>query len=175
MMKTKPTAGSYILLLKLPSEQTLTVGRLPARYFPRGYYAYVGSGMGGLEARINRHFRNNKKLHWHIDYILKKAYIIGIFLCEADNRMECAITQSLSHQFDWVPGFGCSDCRCRSHLFFDANERHMKKLIIVTLNSLSIQARLVRKLAQGTQSPAQPAFTVHHRYQKSVQSPTLPA
>ena len=98
--------GSYTLLIQLPEEQTITTGRLKATYFPRGYYAYVGSAMGGFKSRLNRHLKSNKKPHWHIDYLLEKASISEIILCETKDRAECAIAQALSCQFDSIPGFG---------------------------------------------------------------------
>ena len=134
--------GSYILLIELSEEQIITAGSLPARYFPCGCYAYVGSAMGGLEARISRHLKSNKKRYWHIDYLLEKASITGVVLCETDDRAECAIAQALSGQFDSVPGFGCSDCRCRSHLFFTSEENEMKPTIMATLESQGMMPRL---------------------------------
>ena len=127
--------GSYVLLIQLPKEETITIGSLKTLHFPRGYYAYVGSAMGGFKARISRHLKSNKKRHWHIDYLLDKASITGIILGETTARTECTIAQALSRQFDSVPGFGCSDCRCHSHLFFSANESQMKSTIMATLKS----------------------------------------
>ena len=114
--------GSYVILIELPEEQTISIGSLKAIYFPRGYYAYVGSAMGGFKSRLNRHLKSNKKPHWHIDYLLNKASINRIILCETEDRTECTIAQALSHQFDSIPGFGSSDCKCRSHLFFIADK-----------------------------------------------------
>ena len=31
--------------------------------------------MGGLDARVARHLRAEKKLHWHIDYLLERASV----------------------------------------------------------------------------------------------------
>ena len=129
--------GSYVLLIQLPEEQTITIGSLKAIYFPRGYYAYVGSAMGGFKSRLNRHLKSNKKPHWHIDYLLEKASISEIILCETNDRMECTIAQALTGQFDSIPGFGSSDCKCRSHLFFATDK--MKTTIMATLNSLPIK------------------------------------
>ena len=129
--------GSYVLLIELPEEQTITIGSLKAIYFPRGYYAYVGSAMGGFKSRLNRHLKSNKKPHWHIDYLLEKASISEIILCETKDRTECAIAQALSCQFDSIPGFGSSDCKCRSHLFFATDK--MKPTIMATLSSLPIK------------------------------------
>ncbi len=126
-----------MLLIQLTEEQTITTGRLKATYFPRGYYAYVGSAMGGFKSRLNHHLKSNKKLHWHIDYLLEKASIIDMILCETNDRVECTIAQALTGQFDSIPSFGSSDCKCRSHLFFATDK--MKPTIMATLSSLPIK------------------------------------
>ncbi len=136
--------GSYILLIPLPEGQMIKAGGLPDTYFPSGCYAYVGSAMGGFTSRLNRHLKQNRKPLWHIDYLLQKANISGIALCETDDRVECVIAQALSHQFDCIPGFGSSDCKCLSHLFFSADENQMKQTILATLNSLPISKRIHR-------------------------------
>ncbi|MFC2066897.1 DUF123 domain-containing protein [Chloroflexota bacterium] len=130
--------GAYVLLVKLPEEQTITVGRLKDVYFPRGYYAYVGSAMGGVKARVSRHLRRNKKLHWHIDYLLEKASVVDISVCQTEDRAECAIAQALGSKFDSIPGFGSSDCHCQSHLFFAAEVSQMKAAIEAIPGSLAM-------------------------------------
>ena len=141
--------GSYVLLIKLTEEQTITIGRRQAQHFPGGYYAYVGSAMSGFKSRISRHLKKDKKLHWHIDYLLQKAVIDNIILCPTDDRAECTIAQALSHQFDAIPGFGASDCKCRSHLFLASDK--MEPTIITTLHRLDMNPGLIRTdfLAQG--------------------------
>jgi Uri superfamily endonuclease len=129
--------GSYILLIQLPEEQTIAIGHRQTWCFPGGFYAYVGSAMGGLKPRLRRHLSDHKRLHWHIDYLLQKASIDSILLCETDERAECAIAQALSHQFDSIPGFGSSDCKCRSHLFWSADE--MKTSVLTILNRLEMR------------------------------------
>ena len=136
--------GSYILLIKLPTEQTIRIGSLNTIQFPRGGYAYVGSAMGGFKARLNRHLKGNKRLHWHIDFLLQKAGISNIILGETTDKAECAIAQALSRQFDSIPGFGSSDCKCGSHLFFTTEENKLKSTIMTTLELLSIQPRLAK-------------------------------
>jgi Uri superfamily endonuclease len=49
--------GSYILLLELTKSQNITVGRLGILLFLKGVYAYVGSALNGIEARVKRHLR----------------------------------------------------------------------------------------------------------------------
>jgi len=133
--------GSYVLIIKVPSEQVIKIGSLNTIHFPAGYYAYVGSAMGGLKSRLSHHLRGSKKPHWHIDYLLQQAAISSIILCETKDRTECTIAQALSHQFDSIPGFGCSDCRCKSHLFYAPQE--MKTTIMKTLNLLSLAPKWV--------------------------------
>ena len=134
--------GSYILLIELAEEQTIAIGSLGVLYFPPGHYAYVGSAMGGVESRLNRHFRGTKKIHWHIDYLLQKASISSAITCETKDKVECTIARALKAQFDSTPGFGSSDCKCPSHLFFANDGSQMKSTLLATLNSLGIQPGL---------------------------------
>ena len=134
--------GSYILLIKLPEEQTITIGSRQPMHLPGGYYAYVGSAMGGFKSRLRHHLNDNKRLHWHIDYLLQKASIDSIILYETNDRAECTVAQALSRQFESIPGFGSSDCKCRSHLFLAADE--MKSTILAILNQLNIKPELAR-------------------------------
>lgn len=136
--------GSYILLIQLPEEQTITVGSLKAISFPGGYYAYVGSAMGGFKPRLRHHLKDSKKPHWHIDYLLQKASVISLILCETTDKAECAIAQALSHQFDSIPGFGSSDCKCQCHLFLAADE--MKSTILAILNQLGHKINMSKVL-----------------------------
>ena len=129
--------GSYVLLIQLPEAQTINTGSLKAIVYPRGYYAYVGSAMGGFKSRLNRHLKTGKKPRWHIDYLLEKASLCGLILGETEERLECAIARALNRQFMSVPGFGCSDCPCPSHLFMASEE--MEPTVLATLNRLNIR------------------------------------
>ncbi|MFC2005055.1 DUF123 domain-containing protein [Chloroflexota bacterium] len=139
--------GSYVLISKLPEEQVITVGSLKTLHFSRGYYAYVGSALGGVKPRLNHHLQRNKKPRWHIDYFLQRASINNIIICETEDRVECTIAQALSRQFDSIPGFGSSDCKCSSHLFFAVEE--MAQEITMMLNSLGMKPRLTDNLNRG--------------------------
>ena len=115
----KPTTkGSYVLIIKLLSAQTIKVGGLGEIYFPAGQYAYVGSAMGGFKSRLPHYFRKDKKLHWHIDYLLQKTRISSIIISESHERIECTIAKALMRQFQCIVGFGSGDCKCKGHLFF---------------------------------------------------------
>jgi len=143
--------GSYVLLIKLPEEKTIVVRRLGSVLFPCGNYAYIGSALGGLKQRLGHHLRTEKKLHWHIDYLLEKAHIEEIITCEAEERTECTIARALGERFESVPGFGASDCRCRSHLFFDTAD--MAGRVMSTLERLSLRSALV-DIRSGERLPA---------------------
>ena len=127
-------SGSYVLLLRLDEARTITAGRRPRQRFAAGYYAYVGSALNGLSARLERHLRKEKRLHWHIDYLLLEARIVDIVTCRSQERTECLIAATLAERFDAVAGFGASDCRCRSHLF--RNRGKMKATVTAALREL---------------------------------------
>ena len=123
--------GGYILVVELADDEETQVGKLGLVLFPGGFYAYVGSAMKGLESRIARHLRQGKNLHWHIDYLLDKAKVSQIILCETAERVECLLAQALARVFPPVPGFGASDCRCQSHLFWVGKEQKVKVASVI--------------------------------------------
>lgn len=110
--------GVYILLAFLTKDTKLKTGALGKVRLKKGLYAYSGSAMGGLEQRIGRHLRKSKKLHWHIDYLLEKAEIQKVLVKETESKSEeChAAANLLNSGGTPVIGFGCSDCKCKSHL-----------------------------------------------------------
>jgi len=112
-------SGSYLLLLKLEQEKDITVGRLGRRKFPKGYYIYVGSAMRCLTARMARHGRKHKRLHWHIDYLTQETDVLVSLPVRSSQRVECEMAQALSLTLAQGPaGFGSSDCPCLTHLFW---------------------------------------------------------
>lgn len=117
--------GTYALIAKLDSQTTVSVGKLGRFNFPPGYYMYFGSALGGLSARIARHLRRAKRLHWHIDYLLQSAEVIQVWSSSGDERLECEwyhTARDLPLSQDIVPGFGSSDCTCPSHLVYSKTE-----------------------------------------------------
>ncbi len=115
------TSGVYHLIIHLSSDTIIEIGKLGEYHFQSGYYVYTGSAMRGLEQRIARHQRSNKRLHWHIDYLLKHGQIIEVMTHITKERQECQFNQmimSLSGCCIPVKGFGSSDCNCLSHLAF---------------------------------------------------------
>ena len=63
-----------------------------------GQYAYVGSahGPGGLRARVGRHLRAEKPLHWHIDYLtaaLPVMHVVTVVVTDGA-RLECYLGEA---------------------------------------------------------------------------------
>lgn len=112
--------GTYVLLIELKEDKKIKVGKLGNILFKKGFYAYVGSALNGIEKRVERHRSSNKKMHWHIDYLLEHAELKDVFYRESDKKEECKIAKELSKNLESVDGFGCSDCKCRSHLFYSS-------------------------------------------------------
>ena len=63
--------GTYCLIIELKKSIKTKIGALGKIEFMPGYYVYVGSAMNSIESRVKRHLADDKKLHWHIDYLLK--------------------------------------------------------------------------------------------------------
>ncbi len=94
------------------------MGSLGAVRFPAGNYIYIGSGMGGLGPRVERHLRRDKKVKWHIDGFLAVATIRGAVLFPSARRNECALARRVTGfpGASVIVGFGSSDCGCPGHL-----------------------------------------------------------
>lgn len=107
---------SYSLFIKVEQTQIITVGRFGRFEFISGNYIYSGSARRNLLARVNRHLRKEKKLRWHIDYLLN-APTVDIIKVLVSTSQECGSVAAGGGSI-LVPGFGASDCRsgCGSHL-----------------------------------------------------------
>ena len=109
------------MVLNLPEEQMVPVGKLGMCKFIAGYYFYFGSALNGLEGRLSRHLRSEKKLHWHIDYLAVVSDVVDVWWIEDEARRECewaASARGVTGVSIPVPKFGSSDCRCTSHLMY---------------------------------------------------------
>ncbi len=111
-------AGAYVLLIDLADP---FAGCFASRDFTLapGRYAYCGSakGPGGIAARVGRHFRPNKKPHWHVDQLTIAARHIGAIAVPAGSECELSARLAKAGATMPLPGFGSADCRiCAAHL-----------------------------------------------------------
>ncbi len=123
--------GTYTLVMFLPEPRRIKVGALGELYFSEGYYAYTGSALGGGGfARVTRHRAvasgKNKTKQWHIDYLLPYVEVVEVV---TSPRPECAVAGYIDGRLARVPGFGCSDCRCPSHLHYSEALDRAKKAV----------------------------------------------
>lgn len=122
----EPNSGLYVLVLRVDSPASVRVGALGRLDFGPGYYAYCGSARRNLSSRISRHMARRKKLRWHIDYLTCRRNVsVELARIFPGNAMtECGLNSVVreSPGARSVPGFGCSDCTCDSHLIFFGDE-----------------------------------------------------
>jgi Uri superfamily endonuclease len=114
------TPGTYVLVVNLDQPANIRVGKRSSQQFRSGYYLYVGSafGPGGLKSRVGRHIRSEKKMRWHIDYLLPHTNLCWLWYLPMQ-RLECTWSQAIAtiEAANPITGFGASDCRCSSHLY----------------------------------------------------------
>ncbi|MQF69699.1 GIY-YIG nuclease family protein [SAR202 cluster bacterium AD-804-J14_MRT_500m] len=134
--------GIYMLMVQAKLSENITVGKLGTIRMSPGWYCYVGSAMGGVSGRLQRHLSQTKKLWWHIDYMLKRYRPSTVIWAHSEERFECAIAQKLTvDRVKIIPGFGSSDCRCPSHLFFDSHIKPLKANVKTILYDLGLVPR----------------------------------
>ncbi len=115
--------GAYLLAVHLP--RTVNLNRLGRSAEP-GFYVYAGSayGAGGIAARLRRHMRPQKAVHWHIDRLTVKADCMAALAVPGGD--ECALVEALLSGGRFkvaVRGFGSSDCRrCEGHLLVKSKD-----------------------------------------------------
>jgi len=110
--------GIYCLIIFLNKSKNIRIGKRK-KLFPKGYYCYVGSALNNLEKRIQRHYSKRKKFHWHIDYFLKHARIVDTVI-KTNSKDECDLSRKIKSLGGRVTlkGFGSSDCKCDTHLYY---------------------------------------------------------
>jgi len=112
--------ATYCLIINLINNSKISIGKIGDLDFNKGYYVYIGSALNSLEGRIKRHLRDEKKLFWHIDYLLnsKNSKIDEVILEKSTEKWECQIAEEIAEHGQAIIKFGCSDCKCPSHLFY---------------------------------------------------------
>jgi Uri superfamily endonuclease len=110
-------------------------------------------GSAGFK-RVARHLDvsagRRKTLKWHVDYLLTGSEVIETIAIRTQKRIECRIANNLAKNplLVAIRGFGSSDCRCPSHLFFSRRLRDLE----------NAKNRLVENLClkkEGKSAPAE--------------------
>jgi len=121
---------TYILVLE---KRTATPVPLKKQtiFMGRGIYIYVGSAKRGMESRLARHTKKEKKLFWHIDYVTSRpdVRVKAIFLSP---RQECTTLREVSRLGVFFGRrLGASDCTCPSHFIYvpGCNLRQVKSTL----------------------------------------------
>ncbi|UCD71468.1 MAG: GIY-YIG nuclease family protein [Syntrophobacterales bacterium] len=137
--------GIYLLMIRLYGRRLIQIGGLGYRFFHRGSYGYVGSAKRRMNSRLNRHLKDGKRLHWHIDYLLQYAEIEVVVYGQCHSDKECMLAKELSHVFQCLPGFGSTDCKCTSHLFFSPDRRPLVRSGYGSFRRIGLTPRLYLK------------------------------
>ncbi len=111
---------TYILSIEVNKDIRISIGKLGNVSFSKGFYLYVGSARNRLNSRLRRHLSADKKLFWHIDYLLNSSAARLKRIWTGGDRRECAIVGLINNNLssEIVRNFGSSDCRCPGHLIF---------------------------------------------------------
>ncbi len=126
--------GIYTLILDLCESQEIRIGSLGRLDFPAGFYAYTGSarGPGGLK-RVDRHIQvlvgQKKTRRWHIDYLLPNTSFQEVVITKTPRDLECRIARNIGESQHAVPGFGCTDCKCKSHLHYSEDLQQLREAV----------------------------------------------
>ena len=115
--------GTYALFFKSKQKNRISVGKLGSLNLQPGYYIYIGSafGPGGLKSRVGHHNKISSRHHWHIDYLGEYLSPAEVWYTYDTIHREHQWSQALAHARGVstpLSGFGSSDCRCKSHLYF---------------------------------------------------------
>lgn len=119
-----PDKGNYCLIINMKKNSTIEIGAKGNLFFKKGYYVYVGSALGSLSKRVKRHLSNDKKKHWHVDYLLlnKNTEIKQVIYTYCTKKIECDISHNINKNTpNYIKSFGCTDCNCDSHLYYFDN------------------------------------------------------
>jgi len=121
------------LIISVSEDFEIIVGCLGKVLFKKGNYIYIGSAKGCLEARLRRHLRKDKKVYWHIDYLLKNEKVRILQIWAIQKSIECwtadIFNKKISLSEIVKKGFGSSDCNCLTHLFYIKNKEQAERIL----------------------------------------------
>lgn len=138
--------GCYCLIIHVKATTEIKIGKKLGKIkFEKGYYVYVGSAMNSLESRLNRHLSDEKKMHWHVDYLLKQSEIVEIIYNESTKKIECDLSEYISTKSKGITDFGCSDCECESHLYYFKTKKEAIECVENAYKSIAMEFKYFKK------------------------------
>ena len=148
MTKKVILKGTYCLIIHLRVQTAIEVGKKGTINFKEGYYIYVGSALNSLESRLKRHLSSDKKLFWHVDYLLSSSNseIDEIVFAVDNSKWECNLASEISLDGIEISGFGCSDCKCNSHLFHFEDREESINCCIKAFNAIKLEPKMLDDL-----------------------------
>jgi Uri superfamily endonuclease len=88
--------------------------------------------------RVDRHIQVLKGTkttrRWHIDYLLPHTRLVEAFTTKTSRDLECIIAKAIGRRLLAVPRFGCTDCRCPSHLHYAQERQEMLAAVAAAHN-----------------------------------------
>ena len=105
--------------------------------------------MKGAEARVRRHLRIHPRASWHLDYLLPIGEPVATILGHTADRLECPLSQVFEQQFQVIPRFGSSDCRCPGHLFHSSNSGSLAKIALDALEGFGCAIKILPLSPEG--------------------------
>ena len=153
--------GVYTLLVSLGHPLIVKPGSLSTLMLKKAEYCYIGSALNGLHRRLKHHLSPKKRLHWHIDYLLKSAQVSTIYWANTTTPTECLLADGLVQLgLPSIPGFGSTDCRCESHLFFSHTRNVIPACLNRTFGSLGLKLSKFSPTKKSSHRPS-PKTRVH--------------
>ena len=138
--------ATYCLIIKLHQNSRIKVGKLGEIDFKKGYYVYIGSALNSINSRIRRHLSNEKKLFWHIDYLLNSpnSKVDEVILERSPEKWECSVALEISKKGLPTDRFGCSDCKCSSHLFYFESRKAAENACLNSFKKLELEIEKIK-------------------------------
>jgi Uri superfamily endonuclease len=138
--------ATYCLIIKLSQKSRIKIGKLWEIDFKKGYYVYIGSALNSIDSRIKRHLSKEKKLFWHIDYLLNSpnSALEEVILERSPEKWECNVAMEISKKGIHTNRFGCSDCKCSSHLFYFKNKESAKNACLGSFKKLKLEIEKIK-------------------------------
>jgi Uri superfamily endonuclease len=148
MVRKTILKGTYCLFIDLNHNECIKIGKKGYIQFKKGCYIYVGSALNSLEGRIRRHLRQNKKMHWHVDYLLNSpnTQVTDVFYSDDGVKHECDLVAQIAPKGEEIKGFGCSDCNCTAHLFYFQNESQATLNCLKGFKKLKLEVKTLEDL-----------------------------